>query len=85
MYLFCSPILISYRDKEKTKKFNILVIALGIVCLVSGAVIPFDVLVNKIYSFYGYIGAVFMVFMIVKQIRVRNERKKYGNLPQKTL
>lgn len=88
IYTSAAPMLWNFSArfaKEKTKKFNLLVITLGVVCLVSGAVIPFDVLVNKIYSFYGYIGAVFMVFMMVKQVRVHNEQKEYGNLPQKTL
>ncbi len=54
---------------EGTARFRILAIVLGIVGLLVGLFLPYKMLVNVIYVINGYIGAILIIFMIVKNVR----------------
>lgn len=62
--------------KEGTPKFRILVVALGVAGLIIGLFFPYRMLVNVIYVLNGYIGAVLLIFMVVRNIRDVVERRK---------
>jgi uncharacterized membrane protein YkvI len=64
--------------KEGTNRFRILAIVLGIVGLVIGLVVPYRQLVNYIYVLNGYLGAVLLIFMLVRNIRDLINKRKNG-------
>ena len=55
--------------KEGTSQFKMLTIVLGLIGLVVGLFVPFRTLVNYIYVLNGYLGAVLIIFMVVKNVR----------------
>lgn len=55
--------------KEKTQKFRILTVVLGIIGGIIGAVLDFDVLVNYVYVINGYVGMLLLVIMIIRSIQ----------------
>lgn len=55
--------------KEKTPKFKILTIAMGIVGTFMGLILKFDVLVNYVYVLNGYVGLILLFIMIAKSIK----------------
>ncbi|WP_371380450.1 hypothetical protein [Sporomusa aerivorans] len=59
--------------EDRTKKFYIISTVLAGIGMLFGQVIPFDVLVNTLYPISGYVGIIFLVCMIVKQLK-----DKYG-------
>lgn len=64
--------------EEKTKKFNIFTIVMGTIATFGTIVLPFDTLLNLVYSVYGYLGIPFVFLIILRQIRVHMEKKKQG-------
>lgn len=56
---------------DKTKKFNIIAIALTAIGMLFGGVIPFDKLVNILYPLAGYSAIVFIGFMIYKELKIK--------------
>ena len=44
------------------------------------SVLPFTVLVNKVYSLSGYVGIFAMAFTLISQLRIASQEKK-GQLP----
>lgn len=60
---------------DKTKKFNIIATVLTVVGVIFGALVQFDTLVNIIFTSLGYLGILFIVLMVYKEVK-RNE-----NLP----
>lgn len=67
---FCSRIF-----NEKTKKFKIFVIVLGCIGLAFGSILPFDRVLNIVYVAYGYVGTVFILFVIARQIKEHKSKK----------
>lgn len=55
--------------EEGTARFRLLAIGLGAIGLLIGLFVPYRTLVNVIYGLNGYIGAVLLVFMIVRTVR----------------
>lgn len=58
-------------SKEGTPKFRGLVAALGIAGGVVGLFVEFPALINFIYGINGYVGILFLVFMIVHFVRYK--------------
>jgi len=56
---------------DRTKKFNIIAIALAAIGIVFGEVLPFDKLVNILFPFAGYSAIVFAGFMVYKELSCR--------------
>lgn len=56
--------------EEKTKRYKILTVVLGVVGCLVASFVPFKGLVNVIYGANGYLGLVLVVFMIVHDIRI---------------
>lgn len=56
-------------SKEKTQKFRMLTLVLGIIGGVIGALLDFDVLVNYIYVLNGYVGMLLLAIMIIRSIQ----------------
>ena len=63
-------------SKEGTLQFKILTISLALIGLVVGLFLDFRTLVNIIYVLNGYVGAVLIVFMLWKDIKVLKDKKK---------
>lgn len=57
---------------DKTKKFNITAIALTAFGLLVGSLLPFDKLVNILYPISGYVGIIFVGFIIYKEFINKN-------------
>jgi len=62
--------------KEGTPAFKMLTVILAMVGLLVGLFLDFRVLVNIIYVLNGYVGAVLIVFMLWKDIKVLKDKKK---------
>lgn len=56
-------------SEEKTSKFNIITMTLGIVGVVIAMFVNFDVLVNYVYVTSGYVGFALVLVMLWKDIR----------------
>lgn len=56
-------------SKEKTPRFRILTLVLGIIGGIIGALLDFDVLVNYVYVINGYVGMLLLGIMIVRSIQ----------------
>lgn len=55
--------------KEKTSKFKLLTVIVGVVGAVIGLVIKFDELVNVVYVLNGYVGLILLFIMIGRSIQ----------------
>lgn len=55
--------------KEKTSKFKLITILIGIVGTFMGLILKFDVLVNYVYVINGYVGLILLFIMIAKSIK----------------
>lgn len=55
--------------QEKTKKYNLLAFFSVFVAVCLSLVLPFDLLLNKIYVFFSYASWIFIVAMVIRQIR----------------
>lgn len=62
--------------KEGTAKYRILTAVLTVAGCFIGLALPFDILMNYIYTINGYIGGFMLVFIIIKHIRVVYAKKK---------
>ena len=56
---------------EGSGKFKLLTVSLGVLGCFVALKVPFNTLVNYIYVINGYVGAVLILFMIVKVVRLR--------------
>lgn len=56
---------------DRTKKFNIIAVALTLVGMSFGGVIPFDKLVNVLYPLAGYSAIAFIGFMVYKELKAK--------------
>lgn len=70
MFNFCAAFF-----QEKTKGYYIFAIASITFATLGSMVLPFDLLMNRVYAFYGYASIAFLIMMVVKQIRIRAEKK----------
>lgn len=66
-------------SKEGTPRFKLLACVLGVVGMVIGLFIDYRTLVNVIYVINGYIGAVLLIFMIVRDVRDWLAKRKAKN------
>lgn len=55
--------------EEKTNRFRILTLILGIIGGIIGVALQFDVLVNYVYVINGYVGMALLAIMIVRSIQ----------------
>jgi len=70
---------------EKTARFSLGALALGVAGVVAGLLFPFDRLVNIIYVLNGYIGFMLLFMMVVKSLRSRiAEKAAYSEAPLAT-
>lgn len=58
-------------SEEKTNKYTILTLLLGVAGYLGGNMLPFAKLVNIIYPTVGYAGSLVLIGIIVKDVRVR--------------
>ncbi len=61
---------------EGTARFRLLAAGLGAVGLLIGLFVPYRTLVNVIYGLNGYIGAVLLVVMVVRNVRDAVEARR---------
>ncbi len=61
--------------EDKTRKFNILAFVLTAIGTTFGGILPFDKLVNVLYSLVGYAAIVFTVLMLYKEIKILITKK----------
>lgn len=61
--------VVSRFAKEKTPKFRLLTVILGVIGAIAGITLSFDVLVNYVYVINGYIGLALLGIMIVRTIQ----------------
>ncbi|WP_165253849.1 alanine:cation symporter family protein [Adlercreutzia sp. ZJ304] len=66
---------VSRLAKEGTVRFRVLAVVGGIAGVCIGLFFPYSTLVNVVYGLNGYVGAVLLVFMIVRSIRDALERR----------
>ncbi|MGX7145381.1 YkvI family membrane protein [Facklamia languida] len=62
--------------KEKTAKYRVLTVILGVIGAIIGLALDFSQLVNIVYVLNGYIGAILMLVIIYKGIRRRITHKE---------
>lgn len=62
---------------EKTKKFRIATVILGVIGIIVGLLLPFDRLVNIVYVLNGYVGILMFVMMVIKDVGnlIKNNKK----------
>jgi len=58
-------------SEEKTNKYTILTLSLGVGGYLGGNILPFAKLVNIIYPTVGYAGSLVLIGIIIKDVRVR--------------
>lgn len=81
IYSTAVPLLynpVSRFAEEGTARFRLLTLALGVIGLLVGLFLPFRVLVNVIYVLNGYVGALLLIFMVVKNVRDLVARRRGG-------
>ena len=67
--------------KEGTKAYKLLTVGLGLAGVLIALFLPYRRLVNVVYGYSGYIGAAFLVCIIVHDIRSRlNKRSAAGKI-----
>jgi uncharacterized membrane protein YkvI len=72
--------LISGRFAEdKSKKSRIITAAVTVAGVFGGAFIPFSEIINILYPTSGLVGCIFVVFIIVKDIKLYSAKKNSGN------
>lgn len=62
--------------EEKTKRYKILTVVLGVIGCLVACFVPFRGLLNVIYGANGYLGLVLIAFMIVYDIRMLVTKQK---------
>lgn len=53
--------------EEKTKKFNVLTVVLGVAAFIVAFSLPFKMIINYIYGINGYVGILLIFFMLAKR------------------
>jgi uncharacterized membrane protein YkvI len=62
--------------EDKSKKSRIITAALTVAGVFGGAFIPFNQIINILYPVSGLLGCIFVVFILVKDVKVYLEKKK---------
>lgn len=62
--------------EERTKKFNIIVVAATIVAFLIAMLFPFSVIMNFLYNVVGYVGASLIFFTVIRVIYLKVSGKK---------
>ena len=62
--------------KEHTTKYNVFTIVTGILATACTFVLPFNTLLNLVFTAFGYLGIIFVILMVVKDVRVRLAKGK---------
>lgn len=70
---------IFFEKQEKTKKSRVFVVVLTIFGICLGSVLPFSQLVNILQPLSGVVGVVMIISILVKTIKVWNERRKVSS------
>lgn len=60
-----------FAPDEKSARYRIVLLVLGVVGIVVGILVPFDRMINIVYVINGYVGFLLLFMMIVTDIRVR--------------
>lgn len=79
IYTTCCPLLYAVAKRfsnEGTSKNKIIIWAVAAAACLIAVFVPFNVLINFVYKIVGYIGALIIIFMVIKLIRMRMEAKK---------
>lgn len=82
IYTTCCPLLYAVAKRfstEGTIKNKILIWAFAAAACVIAVFVPFNVLINFVYKIVGYVGALIILFMIIKLIRMRMTGNKKIN------
>lgn len=69
IYTGCAPMYWNFCSRvvpENSKYYKPFVIILGVFGIIFGSILPFDVAINIIYQIYGYLGTLFLFFVIAK-------------------
>ena len=64
---------------DKTTKSRLIAAALAVVGVFGGYIIPFNAIVNVLYPVTGYAGAILMICMIVKDVKLAKAAKQAKN------
>lgn len=79
IYTTCCPLLYAVANrftKEKTVKNKVVIWAVAAAACVVAIFVPFNTLINFVYKVTGYVGALIIVFIAIKIIRMRMDAKK---------
>ncbi|MEA4969519.1 MAG: hypothetical protein VB051_03205 [Candidatus Pelethousia sp.] len=60
-----------FAPDEKSARYRIVLLVLGVIGIVVGILVPFDRMINIVYVINGYVGFLLLFMMIVTDIRVR--------------
>lgn len=64
---------------DGTTRYKIVSVVLGILGLVVTCFVPYSSVLNVIYGMNGYLGFILVAFMIVKDIKVLNNKRRVSN------
>lgn len=62
----------SVAKEERSKKYNIVAITVVVVSVLCSMLLPFDVWLGLVYSVYGVVGAIMVLFIAWKSYRVKH-------------
>lgn len=60
-----------FAPDEKSTRYRMVLLVLGVVGIIMGAVVPFDRMINIVYVINGYVGFLLLFMMIITDVRVR--------------
>lgn len=60
-----------FAPDEKSNRYRVLLLGLGVIGIFVGLKVPFDRLINVIYVINGYVGFMMLFLMIITDVRVR--------------
>ena len=78
IYTTCCPLLYAVAKRfsnEGTKKNKIIIWAVAAAACIIAVFVPFNVLINFVYKIVGYVGALIIIFMVIKLIRIHMDGK----------
>ena len=79
IYTTCCPLLYAVAKRfadEKTTKHNVIIWVVAAAACLIAVFVPFNVLINFVYKIVGYVGALIIIFMVIKVIRMNKDAKK---------
>lgn len=57
--------------EEKTTKFNLILVGASVAACVIALLVPFSAIMNFLYKAVGYVGALLIVFMLIKLFKIK--------------